>query len=132
MLWKTPIIQWDNVGETLLAYFMSLTSLCKNHMGKIKRKTYTCVHIALLKIFQWEILIKLVKGREYSVMQLSRIIYKDSPPKPCKSLSFLIAMPLKHLSNIAKGNDLMNKPAWLSQDFICKILISPFRWSSCG
>jgi hypothetical protein len=31
---------------------MSPTSLYKNSLGKIKRQTYTCVHIASLKTFQ--------------------------------------------------------------------------------
>jgi hypothetical protein len=49
-----------------------------------------------------------------------------SPPKSYKSLSLLIPMSLTHLLNIDKGNDFVNKFAQLSQDFICKILISPF------
>jgi hypothetical protein len=60
------------------------------------------------------------------MMHFSRIIYMVSPPKSYKSLSLLIPMSLTHLLNIDKGNDFVNKFAQLSQDFICKILISPF------
>jgi hypothetical protein len=42
-------------------------------------------------------------------MHFIRIIYMSSPPKPCKSLSLIIPMYLTHLSNIAKGNDFVNK-----------------------
>jgi hypothetical protein len=34
-------------------------------------------------------------------------------------------MHLTHLSNIANGNDFVNKSARLSQDLVYKILISP-------
>jgi hypothetical protein len=36
MLWKTPAIRWDKLGETPQTYFMSLISLYKNLMGKIR------------------------------------------------------------------------------------------------
>ncbi len=54
-----------------------------------------------------------------------RILYRGSPPKPYKSLSLLILMPLTHLSNIANVNDFVNKSTILSQDLVCKMLISP-------
>jgi hypothetical protein len=71
-------------------------------------------------------------GKKYNVMHFIRISYRGSIPKPCKYLSLLIPKPLLHLSNIAKGNDFVNKFALLIQDFICKILISPCCCSSCG
>jgi hypothetical protein len=54
------------------------------------------------------------KGKEYNVMHFMMIHYRDSPPKPYKSLSLLIPMSLTHLSNIAKGNDFVNKSTRLS------------------
>jgi hypothetical protein len=90
---------------------MSLTSLCKNPMKKIKRWTYTCVHIASIKKLSMRNSCKTHKGKEYNVMHFVRITYRGSPPKPCKSLSLLIPMSLTHLSNIAKDNDFMNKSA---------------------
>jgi hypothetical protein len=71
------------------------------------------------------------KEKEYNVMPLL-ITYRGSPPKPYTVLSLLILMPLTHLSNIAKGNDFVNKSARLSQDLVCKILIFPCSGSSCG
>jgi hypothetical protein len=42
-------------------------------------------------------------------MHLNGIVYKGSSPKFYKSLNLLIPMSLTHLSNIAKGNDFVNK-----------------------
>jgi hypothetical protein len=72
------------------------------------------------------------KGKEYNVMHFIRIPYRGSPPKPCISLSLLIPMPLTQLSNIAKGNDFVNKFTRLSQYFICKMLISPCSYTHVG
>jgi hypothetical protein len=35
---KTSLTQWDNLGETLSAYYISLTSLCKNPMKKSRNR----------------------------------------------------------------------------------------------
>jgi hypothetical protein len=72
------------------------------------------------------------KGKKYNVMHFMRIPYMGSPPKPLKSLSLLMPMSLTYLLNIAKANDFVNKSARLSQDFVCKIQISPCSCSSCG
>jgi hypothetical protein len=49
------------------------------------------------------------KGKENNVIHFTRITYRGSPTKPCKSLSLLIPMHLIDLLNIAKGNDFVNK-----------------------
>jgi hypothetical protein len=58
-------------------------------------------------------------------MHLDENVYRGSPPIPWKYLSLLIPMYLTHLSNMAKGNDFVNKYALLPQDFICKTIFSP-------
>jgi hypothetical protein len=52
---------------------------------------------------------KTYKGKECIVMHFIRITYRGSPPKPFKSVSLFIPMPLIHLSNIGKGNNFRNK-----------------------
>jgi hypothetical protein len=42
-------------------------------------------------------------------MHFINITYKGSPTKPYKSLSLLVPLSLTHLSNIAKGNNFVNK-----------------------
>jgi hypothetical protein len=64
------------------------------------------------------------KVKEYNVINFIRITHRGSLPKSCKSLSLLIPMHLTYLSNITKGNDFVNKSTRLSQDFVCKMLIS--------
>ncbi len=66
-----------------------------------------CTH-CLIKNISMRNSYKTYKGKEYNVIHFSRIIYRGSPPKPCKSLSLLIPMPLSHLLNIAKSNDFVN------------------------
>jgi hypothetical protein len=84
-------------------------------MGKNQEiDIFLCAHCHI-KNLSWEILIKLIKGKECNVMHLNGIVYRGSPLEPCKSLSLLIPMPLTHLSNIARGNDFVNKSAWLSK-----------------
>jgi hypothetical protein len=41
-------------------------------------------------------------------------------------------MSFTHLSNMARGKDFVNKLVKLSHDLICKILISPPSYNSCG
>jgi hypothetical protein len=65
-------------------------------------------------------------------MHFNEIVYMGSPLEPFKSLSLFIPMSLTHLSNIAKGNDLADKFSWLSQDLICKKLISPLSKGWCS
>jgi hypothetical protein len=117
--------------NTINTIYVFLISLIKTLMGKFKRYTSSCVHIISLKNFSWETTWKLIKRKECNVMHLNGIIYRGSPIEHCKSLSLFIVMPLTHLSNIAKGNDFVNKYAWLSQYVICKKLISPLSQSWC-
>jgi hypothetical protein len=63
ILWKTPTTHWENFRRNALSILKSLMSLCKNHLEKMKRQSYTYVDIASLKTFQWEILIKLIKKK---------------------------------------------------------------------
>jgi hypothetical protein len=41
-------------------------------------------------------------------------------------------MSFTHLSNVVRGRDFVNKSAKLSHDLICKILICPPSYNSCG
>jgi hypothetical protein len=58
-------------------------------------------------------------------------VQRASPFEP-KFVRLLISMHLTHLSNIAKGNDLVNKFSWLLQDLICKKLISALSKGWCS
>jgi hypothetical protein len=121
---KTPITQWNKLGETLSTYIMSFTSLLWKPLWENQEiDIFLCAH-CLVKNLSWEIVIKLIKEKSTMWCILTGSIREVLPPEPCKSLSLLIPMSLTHLSNIAKGNDFVNKYAWLSQDFICKTLIT--------
>jgi hypothetical protein len=62
-----------------------------------------------------------------------KFLFKENLlPKPYRSLSLRIPMSFTHLSNVARGRDFVNKLAKLPHDLICKILISPPSYSSCG
>jgi hypothetical protein len=69
---------------------------------------YLCKYY-IVKNFLMRNSCKTHKGKEYNVMHFIRITYRGSSPKPYKSLSLLIPIPLTHLSNIAKSNDFVNK-----------------------
>jgi hypothetical protein len=58
------------------------------------------------------------KGKEYNVIAQPGYPYMGSPPKAYKSLSLFITIHLTHLSNIANGNDFVNKSTRLSQDLV--------------
>jgi hypothetical protein len=67
------------------------------------------VHIISLKTFHEKLSCKTHKEKEYNVMHHNGIVQRASPPEPYKSLRLFIPMYLTHLSNIVKGNDLVNK-----------------------
>jgi hypothetical protein len=87
-------------------YHIFYISFIKTLMGKL-RETFLCAH-CLVKNLSLEILIKLIKGKEYNMIHLNEIIYIGYH-KPCKSLSLIIPMPLTHLSKITKHNNFVNK-----------------------
>jgi hypothetical protein len=127
MLWKTHIIQWDKLGETLSnIYHVFHISLIKTFYRKNQEIDINlCVH-CLIKNY----LVKLKKKKSTMWYIITGSVQRASPLEPCKSLRLLIPMHLTHLSNIVKGNDIVNKFSWLLQDLICNKLISPLskRW----
>jgi hypothetical protein len=88
---------------------MSLISVYKKSYRKNQEIDIFICAYCLVKNLSWEILIKLIKGKEYNMMHLNGIVYKCSPLEPCKSLSLLILMVLTNLSNIGKDNYFVNK-----------------------
>ena len=68
--------------------------------------------------------------KECNVKCLAGSIIHRVSPETCKSLSRLIPIPLTHFSNMEVGRDLVKRSTRLSQDFVCKMFISPLGWSS--
>jgi hypothetical protein len=131
ILWNTPITHWDNLGETPSTYLCLQYFFVKTMWENQEISIYLYAY-CLVKNLSMRNSCKTNKWKEYNVMHFIRNTYRGSPPKPYKSLSLLIPIHFTHLLNIAKGNDFVNKSAWLSQDFVCKILIFPWCCSSSG